>query len=108
MRIIGWLIAAVPVGFALLRAATTGTDFRYLWVAVVSIISAGTVVVLAPQATNGLRGRFVRAAAPFTWRRSGCSIRSGAGSVPAVLVVSLGFALCSGIGLSLAAQSRVG
>ena len=45
MRIPGVLIAAIPVAFGALRAATTGTDFRYLWVALASSVAAGIVAV---------------------------------------------------------------
>lgn len=110
-RFIGWIIAAVPLGFAFLRAATTGTDFRYLWVAIASTVSAGIVVMMSRRREEQPGGRFARVAiAVFaaTAVSAAAAFAQGAGSVPAVLVVSFAFALCSGIGLSLAARPHAG
>jgi hypothetical protein len=47
----GWLIraiaimfAAVPFGFAAVRALRTGYDFRYFWLALASLLGASAVV----------------------------------------------------------------
>ncbi len=111
MRIIGSLIAAVPFGFALIRAATTGTDYRYLWLAMASTLAAGLMVGLARRANRGSSGRLVRVALAVFAAAGASGVTAfalGAGSAPAVLVVSFGFAVCSGVGLALAAQPRAG
>ena len=40
------LFAAVPVAFAAVRAVRTGYDFRYLWVALASLLGASMVMFL--------------------------------------------------------------
>lgn len=66
MRVVGLLIAGIPLAVAAVRTALAAT---------------GSSSVLA--------------------------FALGAGSVPAVLIVALGFALCSGVGLAPVFPSRV-
>src|SRR5258708_1916745 len=40
------LFAAVPFAFALVRAIRTGHDFRYLWVALASLLGASAVMAI--------------------------------------------------------------
>lgn len=106
VRIAGILIAAAPVAFAAIRASTTGTDFRYFWVALVSTVSAGSTVALARTArhpTSGLVARMAIAVFVAIGASAVTSFAVGAGSAPGVLMVSCGFALCSGVGLTLLA-----
>ena len=53
------LFAAVPFAFAVVRAIRTGDDFRYLWVALASLLSA--LVVMVVEKTDR-RGPIVAAA----------------------------------------------
>jgi hypothetical protein len=88
-------LAAVPICFGTVRAATTGTDFRYLVTAVASLAAGATVFWLAA------------ARVPSRWLRSGVAFVvavlagaaaawwQGARSVPATGVVAVGFALCT-------------
>jgi hypothetical protein len=39
------LFAAAPFGFGLIRAVSSGNDFRYLWVALTSFVGAAAVAV---------------------------------------------------------------
>jgi hypothetical protein len=103
-RLLGALIAAIPVGFGALRAATTGTDYRYLWVALVSSLAAGLVAARSgstaaassgPIRTIAVSAVAAAAAAALT------ALALGAKSAPAVLAVSVGFAACSGVGMVL-------
>jgi hypothetical protein len=57
------LFAAVPFAFAVVRAIRTGDDFRYLWVALASLLSALVVVVVAKADRRGP----IVAAARSTW-----------------------------------------
>ena len=41
------LCAAVPIGFGVLRAINTGTDFRYLWTALGALAGAFVVTTIA-------------------------------------------------------------
>src|SRR5205823_5532711 len=44
--ILSILCAAVPFAFGLARAFRTGTDFRYLWLAIVAALGTAAVIVL--------------------------------------------------------------
>src|SRR5438093_11243582 len=62
------LFAAIPFAFALVRALRTGYDFRYLWVALASLLGAAALMAVRkrdnrkPQAAVALSaGAFVMA-----------------------------------------------
>ena len=108
MRIIGLLIASIPFGFAALRAATTGTDFRYFWLALTSTLGAACMLVVANRARPKSPGLVVRAVFALIAATGAAAVTAflvGAGSLPALIVVSLGFAACSAAGLALALRS---
>jgi peptidoglycan/LPS O-acetylase OafA/YrhL len=94
--LIAILFAVVPFAFGLIRAHTTGSDFRYLWVAIASFTGA-TVVMAAGKPRN-------RAAPSVTLPTivlvvatlvaAATAFLLGASSRPAVLVVALAFGLC--------------
>ena len=86
IRVVSILLGAAPFAFALIRAFRTGNDFRYLWLAIASMLGANVVltggkarsrttffavsVVALVVATlcAGLTARLVSAAtAPVTW-----------------------------------------
>lgn len=105
MRMLGTLMAAVPFLFALLRAVSTGTDFRFVWVALASTL--GAIVVLAPDRVGASRtGRRLLALVAATAAAAGAGFAQGAQSAPAVIFVALGFAACSAGGLSLLARRQ--
>ncbi|HEX5577101.1 MAG TPA: hypothetical protein VFX40_01940 [Gemmatimonadaceae bacterium] len=100
---LGSLIAAIPFVFAALRAVSTGTDFRFVWVALASMLAAA--IVLAPNRSGAAgSGRRLLAFIAATAAAAGAGFAQGAQSVPAVLFVALGFAACSVFGLSLLAR----
>jgi hypothetical protein len=99
---------AVPVAFGVIRAVTTGNDFRYLWLAGAAIVGSMIVTPLWHR-VNG----------PAFW--VGCTstaVAAGAISAAAVAmvmgnaaglglaVVAISFGLCTGTGASLAAFAR--
>ena len=94
--VIAILFAILPFGFGLLRAVTTGTDFRYLWVATASFI--GAALVMARGKGRGRGGvLFALSAAAlivstlcgaFAARLLGTKIGLG------MLIVTLSFAVC--------------
>ena len=43
---VSFIFAATPIGFALIRAITTGHDWRYLWVALAALLGAAVVMVV--------------------------------------------------------------
>ena len=46
LRFLSIVFAALPIAFGLIRAITTGTDLRYLWLAFAALLSAAGVMVL--------------------------------------------------------------
>lgn len=107
-RIIGLLIAAIPVGYAGLRAVATGTDFRYVWLALASTLSAAFILVVANRARPHSPGLVVRTAFVLLAAMGAAEITAfalGAGSAPALAVAALGFATCGSAGLALALRS---
>jgi hypothetical protein len=48
------LFAAVPFAFALIRAARSGSDFRYLWVAIASLLGAMAVMAVGQASRSAL------------------------------------------------------
>lgn len=108
MRIIGLLIACIPIGFAAVRAAATGTDFRYFWLALTSALSAACILVVANLARPQSPGLVVRAVFALLAAAAVVAVTAfslGAGSAPALIVVAFGFASCSAAGLALALGS---
>src|SRR6185295_10002227 len=103
------LFAAVPVAFAAVRAVRTGYDFRYLWVALASLLGASMVMVVGavtsrrPNSAAALSaGVFVIAtllAVQAAWL---LGIRVGPGS----LVVGSGFGFCCAASCALHVLAR--
>jgi hypothetical protein len=105
--LIAILFAAIPFAFGLIRALQTGTDFRYLWVAIVSFVSAAAVMAI-----GNVRNREPTVTLPAavlviaTLDAAATAYLLGARSAPAVLVVALAFALCWSASCALYAISR--
>ncbi len=87
-------LAALPLGFGLLRAWQTGTDFRYLTTALVTVCI--TAVCFRFGASRALsRGLLVVGAlVAATTASAVAAFALGARSAGAVWFVSLGFSLC--------------
>ena len=105
MRAIGLLIASIPFWFAAVRAVSTGSDFRYAWVAVASTFGAAGVLAVANRARSESSSLLLRTAFAIIAALVASAATSfvlGATSVPALIVVALGFATCSAVGLALA------
>lgn len=99
MRMLGSLIAAIPFVFAVLRAVSTGTDFRFVWLALASTLAAA--IVLVPNQVAAGRGRGLLALIAATAAATGAGFAQGAQSARSVVFVALGFAICSVGGLTL-------
>jgi hypothetical protein len=111
MRVVGLLIAGVPLLFAAARATTTGTDFRFVWLALVSTATAAGMLSLARRGSPPSQSLVVHAAFAILAAAGTAGITAfalGAGSAPAVFTVALGFASCSGVGLSMVLAPRAG
>ncbi len=108
MMTLGLLLAAIPFGFAVLRAVGTGTDLRYLWVALAAAVVAWAVLRLGGRGVPPTASGVAVALVASTAAASVAGFVQGAQSVPAVLFVALGFAICEAGGLTLVHRARSG
>ncbi len=106
MQLIAILIVAVPFAFGGLRLATTGDDARYLWVACASTAGAAVFLLRGVHKPFVTRARVVQAGIAATVGAAGVAVLQHARSVPAVAIVSLAFACCSVVGLTMLARAR--
>jgi hypothetical protein len=100
------LFAAVPFAFGLLRALNTGTDFRYLWVAITSFIAASAVMGAAKASSRTPLSLAAMVLVVATLVAAATAFLLGARSAPAVLVVALAFGLCWAASSTLYIHSR--
>ena len=102
------LFAAVPVAFGLIRAARTGDDVRYLWLAGAAII--GSMVVMPPG--RGARParvpvrRALGSVAAGSLCAAATAVLMGATAGPGVAIVASAFGLCTGTSALFAALAR--
>ena len=103
MTALGLMLFAIPIAFGVLRLVSTGSDYRYVVVALASTV--GALVVLG----RGRATTMARAVGAGT-AAAGCSAASaslvGARNAVSVAIVALGFAVCSASGAYLFARSR--
>ena len=92
----GAVFAALPVGFGVIRAVTTGNDLRYLWIAFASLLGIGVVMA-------GQRRRRPQLAPAVLSIETLCvsmvlatlvALFLGTRFGPGMLVVTFSFALC--------------
>src|SRR4029450_8238171 len=109
IRSLGIFFILLPFLFGLLRAATTGNDFRYLWVAAASLCGAGAFTAAARKQMRRPRGPAALSAGSFivatlcaTAAAMFLGTRFGAG----LLIVASSFAFCCAIGSMLFAITR--
>jgi hypothetical protein len=95
-RIISLVCASAPLAFGALRFITTGTDFRYLVVALVSLITVATIFFSSASAAGGAgrRRRAFLAPVAGTILAATAALALGAASIPAIAFVSFCFTLC--------------
>jgi hypothetical protein len=106
MMSLGWVVAAIPFIFAALRAISSGTDFRFAWVALAAAVAAWTALGYRDRNAPPGTTRFFIALIASTVAASVTGFALGARSVPAVLVVAIGFAICEAGGLTLVYRAR--
>lgn len=109
LSVLGALAMSAPLAFGAIRAATTGSDFRYLWVALASSASAVLVMALGGANHRSMRGIVSLAGFAFlvaTLDAGMTGVLLGARSGAAVGIVSCAFAFCSAGGLALRVLSR--
>ena len=100
------LFALVPLAFGLTRAISTGTDYRYFWVALASFIGAVAVMALGKSRSQGAVSLGAIVLVVATVVATATAFLVGAKSGPAVLVVALSFALCYSASCALYKMSR--
>jgi hypothetical protein len=109
LTLLAMLFVAIPFAFAIVRALQTGSDLRYVWVALGSL--GGAVVVMAigrarqrpPAAVLALAVVALMAAAVLAGM---VAFLVGASSLLSVGVVALGFGGCHAASLALYLLSR--
>jgi len=113
-RIVGIaiLFVATPLAFATIRAFRTGDDFRYLWVALASLLSGFAVIVVGNEKERMSNRVAMRSAAVFivsTVVAVFAASLLGARVGPASVVVGSAFGFCyaAACGLHLFAQRRL-
>lgn len=109
LRVTSALFAAVPVMFGLIRAISTGSDVRYLWLSGAALLgSAAVMVVNRDEAEPGRVsvGRAWVAVAAGAACAAAAALLQGARAGPGVAIVAMGFGLCTGSSAVLAFLAR--
>lgn len=97
---------AVPFAFGFLRARSTGSDFRYLWVALAALIGAVAVMSVVRVAKAGPRGALALAATVFIVSTLAAALAArlqGTAAGAGMLVVVAAFGACFAAGAALRA-----
>ena len=104
LTLLSILFAAIPFAFAIVRALQTGSDLRYIWVALGSFAGAAAVMAIgkarqrSPAAVLALA---VVALIVATVLAGMVAFAVGASSLVSVAVVALGFGGCHAASLTL-------
>ena len=102
MRALGIALMATPMLFGLARLVSTGSDWRYLAVALASTIGASIVFRGHSQG-----GKLLRIAGPGAFLLAAITaVVLGGRSLISVGLVAAGFAICSVTGASLVLRAR--
>ena len=110
LRLLGVLVAALPVAFGFVRTISTGDDFRYLWLAAAAIL--GSLAVMWPEyrgagSARVAPARVVGAIVSGAACAAATAIVLGATAGPGVAIVAVAFGICTGTGMFLAASSTI-
>ena len=97
MRMLGVVIGSIPTAFGLLRFATTRTDLRYLVLALASAIAAALTLAITSRVRTPPRVVILLIGTALVGVAVG--LAEGATSIPAVVFVATGFAVCHTLGL---------
>ena len=104
-------LIATPFVFAAIRAFTTRSDLRFLWMALASLVGAALILRLGQPRVREGRGRFGLTIIAFFGAvlfGGAAALLLGARSAVSVWLVATGFALCisGGLALGMAVSSR--
>jgi len=103
------LFAALPFAFALIRFGQTGSDLRYLWVALASLLGATMVMAVGKAYSRGLTVRVALSAGAFviaTLFAVLAAVLLGTRMGPGILVVASAFGFCCAASCVLHAHAR--
>lgn len=109
MKALSIVFAALPFAFGLFRAARTGSDFRYFWVALASSCGAAAILMLTRQSGRGLRIAVLLSAAAFvgaTLCALFAALALGTTMGLGILVVAGSFGFCFAIAAGLQVRAR--
>lgn len=109
---LGIFFAAVPFGFALVRAVRTGSDLRYLWLASASLIGAVAITAVGRSHAANTRSTGLLSIGVFvvaTLLAVAAALVIGTRMGPGVLVVGSGFGFCFALAslFHMSARSRL-
>ena len=106
MKVLGMLVTLVPFAFAGIRFATTGTDLRYLWMAIASTLCVvGIFLLRSTQRTAPSPARIGLVFVASATSAATVAIILGATAGPGIAIVALAFGLCSTLGIGLVLHS---
>jgi hypothetical protein len=100
--------AALPIAFGLIRAISTGTDVRYLWLAGAALAGSALVIALTRQASSFrlTAVRTLAAVAAGAACAAAAALLMGTKAGLGLAVVAVSFGLCTGVGVTLASIAR--
>lgn len=101
LALLAFAAAAVPFAFGIVRAISSGTDFRYIWVALASLIGAAAVMSVVRVSRAGLRGALALSVAVFVAATLAAALAArllGTTVGPGMLVVVSAFGCCFAAG----------
>jgi hypothetical protein len=107
IRSVSIFFVSMPFLFGLLRAAMSGNDFRYLWVAAASLF--GAAAFTAGTHAQSHRRRIALSMGAFlvaTLCATAAAMLLGTRFGPGLLVVAASFGFCSAAGCTLFAITR--
>jgi peptidoglycan/LPS O-acetylase OafA/YrhL len=109
IRSLSMFFISLPFLFGLLRAVTTGNDFRYLWVAAASLIGAGVFTAAMGRRMRRPRVALALSGGSFivaTLCAITAAVLQGTHVGPGLLIVASSFAFCCAVGCLLLAITR--
>ena len=96
LRALAILFGAIPFAFGLIRAIETGTDVRYVWVALAAMFGGMIVIARVRRSGRSLQPAALAVAVFVTslFLAIGTAMLLGTRLGPGILVVAAGFAGC--------------
>jgi len=109
LRALSLLFAAAPLSFGVIRAVRTGSDLRYLWVAIAALVGATAVMVVGTRSNTVRHGAIAPSAAAFVSASVLAVLMAmllGTTLGLGIVVVATSFGFCCGVSCFLYAITR--